>query len=212
MKLRQSLWIAGLAVAAPLAGVTPAVAAPIVINFDVDGLGNPIGFNVPITNQYANLGVTFLGLENGDPININAAPDPDGVPEPSNPNVLTNCANASAACPGNRADLVRITFDNPASAIRLMLDSLGGLSVTFNLYDSASNLLETQTVTSGGSLYVPVIFSATGVSRIEGLQPNDGWAWAMDDLQFESAAVPEPATLALVGLGLAAARARRRKA
>ena len=113
------------------------MAAPIVIDFDVDGLGNPIAPNTPITDQYASVGVTFLGLEDGAPVDINAAPDPDGVTAPSGPNVLTNCANASLSCPGNRADVVRILFDIPVFDISLQLDSLGSRSVTFNLYDAA---------------------------------------------------------------------------
>lgn len=180
------------------------MAAPIVINFDVDGLGSPIAPNTPITDQYASVGVTFLGLEDGAPVDINAAPDPDGVTAPSGPNVLTNCADASLSCPGNRADVVRILFDMPVFDISLQLDSLGGDPVTFNLYDAADALLETLTITSGSSVFVPVAFTASDVRRIDGVQPNDGWAWAMDDLTFSraEASVPVPSTLLLFGLGL----------
>jgi hypothetical protein len=180
------------------------MAAPIVINFDVDGLGSPIAPNTPITDQYASVGVTFQGLENGVPVDINAAPDPDGVTAPSDPNVLTNCANASVACPGNRADVVRILFDMPVFDISLQLDSLGSSAVTFNLYDAADALLETLTITSGSSVFIPVAFTASDVRRIDGVQPDDGWAWAMDDLTFSraEAAVPVPSTLLLFGLGL----------
>ena len=186
-------------------------AAPIVINFDVDGLGAPIVSNTPITTQYSNLGVLFQGFEDDSPININAAPDPDGVAAPSAPNVMTNCANASLSCPGNRADILRMLFDNPVDGISLELDSLGGLAVTFNLYDALDNLLETVAISSGGSIYVPVSFTASGVSRIDGLQPNDGWAWAFDNLTFTAGAVPEPGVLALFGLGFAVLAATRRR-
>lgn len=193
----------------------PATASATVINFDVDGSGSTIASDTPITTQYANLGVTFQGWENGQAVDISAAPDPDGITAPSAPNVLTNCAVVGTFCPSNRADVVNILFASAASGISFQLDTLGSASVTFNLYDSLNNLLETQTVTSGGSLYVPVTFSATGVSRIEGLQPYDSWAWAMDDLSFNIAGVPEPSTWAtmLLGFGFVggAMRMRRRQ-
>lgn len=180
------------------------MAAPIVINFDVDGLGNPIATNTPITDQYANLGVLFAGIENDVLVDINAAPDPDGVTAPSAPNVLTNCNDASQSCPGNRADVVSIFFDMPVFGVSLQLDTLGSLAVTFNLFDATDALLETVAISSGGSQFVPVAFAATDVRRIEGLQPNDGWAWAFDDLTFSASAtpVPVPSTLLLLGLGL----------
>jgi len=210
--MRFSRFVLGTAAAIGICCALPVTASAAIINFDVDGFGAPIAANTPITNQYANLGVTFLGLENGSPVNVNAAPDPNGVPAPSSPNVMTNCSNASTFCPsGNRADVLQIFFAAAASGISLQLDSLGNDSVTFNLYDALDVLLETQTVTSNGSLYIPVNFTASGVSRIDGLQPNDGWAWAFDDLTFDATAVPEPLTLSLFGAGVVGAAAMRRR-
>lgn len=195
-----------------LAG-TAASAAPVVINFDVDAFGNTIAANTSITNQYASLGVTFLGLENGSAININAAPDPDGSPTPSSPNALTNCSNASPGCPGNRADIVRIAFAAPVSDVSLSLNTLGPAAVTFNLYDAADVLLETLTQLSPDGTYAMVAFTASGVARIDALQPMDGWAWTLDNLSFESSTVPEPSAIALMlAAGLAAGVARRRRA
>lgn len=179
-----------------------ASASIIVIDFDTDGLGNPILTDTPITNQYANLGVLFAGIEDDAPVDVNAGPNPDGNPGGSAPNFMTNCANANGGCPGNRADILRITFDSGVSGISLFLDSLGGQSVTFNLYDAGDSLLESVAISG----LLPVAFTASGVTRIDAVQPNDGWAFAFDDLTFDTTAtgdVPAPLTLALFGLGLA---------
>jgi hypothetical protein len=209
----KSVFVSAM-LATAMAAVPGVASAATVINFDVDGLGNVIASNTSITNQYANLGVTFRGIEDEAPVNINAAPDPDGVPAPSAPNVLTNCDNAGQGCPGNRADIVQILFAGAASNISFQLDTLGGESVTFNLFDGNDMLLETLSVSSNGSVFVPVSFSASGVRRIDGLQPNDGWAWAMDDLSFDGGVVPEPASWAMMiaGFGLVGAAARRNRA
>lgn len=205
-----------VSVAALAAGLafTGAAANATVINFDVDGLGATIAANTPITNQYANLGVLFEGLENGAAVDINAGPDPDGDPEPSTPNALTNCSDASASCPGNRADIVRISFASAVSQVSLMLNSLGSRSITFELYDAANNLLETRTEASASGSYEQVAFAATGVFRIDGVQPNDSWAWTMDNLSFTpTTPIPVPASLLLLGTalaGLGAASSRRR--
>lgn len=179
-----------------------------VINFDTDSDGVLIAANTPITNQYQDWGVTFAGFENGNAVDINAAPDPDGVAAPSPRNVLTNCSDANLGCPGNRADLVSIMFDNAVSNISLMLDTLGGEAVTFDLFNSNDDLVESLTITSGGSVFIPVSFTSSGIVRIDAFQPNDDWAWAMDDLAFDAAAIPEPSSFALfavslIGFGLA---------
>ncbi len=182
-----------------------------VINFDTDSNGVVIAENTPITNQYQDWGVMFAGFENGIAVDINAAPDPDGVDAPSPRNVLTNCSDASAGCPGNRADLVSIMFDNAVSNISLMLDTLGGDSVTFDLFNSNDDLVESLTITSGGSVFIPVSFTSSGIVRIDAFQPNDDWAWAMDDLSFDAAAIPEPSSFALFAVSLLGFGLARRK-
>ena len=59
--MRHLLRTTALAAMVALSGTASAVT----INFDVDGSGNPIAANTAITGQYANLGVTFSGVENG---------------------------------------------------------------------------------------------------------------------------------------------------
>lgn len=183
--------LASSVAAAPLSAAT-------LINFETDGLGNPIATNTPITTQYQNLGVIFGGLENGSAVDIVAGPDPDGDLTISPPNVLSNCSVITSACGGNRADILQIFFTGTAGGVSLFLNTLGGQSVTFNAYDSLDNLIESQSLTGQ---YIPVSFSSSSIARIDGLQPNDGWAWTIDNLAFTSSAVPEPGTWALMLLG-----------
>ncbi|MGK7937155.1 MAG: hypothetical protein AB4206_15395 [Xenococcaceae cyanobacterium] len=67
--------------------------------------------------------------------------------------------------------------------------------------------------TDSGTLY-PIAFSSTNISRIDIFQPNDGWAYAIDNLDFtSSAAVPfefSP-TLGLVAMGGICGLSRLRK-
>ena len=202
-----------LSAAAMVSLSATAFAAPTTNNFDVDDDGVAIAANTSITDQYADLGVNFLGLEDGLDIDINAAPDPDGDPMQSAPNALTNCSDASVICPGNRADVIAISFDQAVSGISVWVNSLGSEDITFELYDAADNLLETSSI-GDTDAYDLLSFSAVGVVLIEILQPSDGWAYAIDDLTFTSGAapVPVPGALVLFGSGLAAFAARRRKA
>lgn len=203
--------------AAAAALVWPATASAVVytVNFDTDDDGTAIAPLTVLTDQYADWGVNFLGLENGRQTDIQVGGDPDGDPQPSLPNVLTNCAPASLQCPGSRADIVRILFDAATASVAFQVNSLGWLPITFEAYDASNNIIETQTVISDRG-YERVSFSSGGIYRIDGLQPDDFWAWTLDDLTFDIEAgpsedVPAPAALALLGLGVGVLGLRRRR-
>jgi len=57
-------------------------------------------------------------------------------------------------------------------------------------------------------------FSSSGISRIDMLQPNDGWGWTLDNLSFngERNPIPEPTSLFLFGTGLVGFILRRKAA
>jgi len=206
------------AVAASLSAT--AFAAPRTINFDVDDDGVAIAAGTAITDQYADWGVHFRGLEAGREIDILADSDPDGDPVQSGPNALRNCSTAGSECPGTpsetRADWIEVSFDTAVSNVSVWVNSLGGgitTPIRFTLYDAIGNVVETNRI-SGTSAYDLLTFSATGVALIEIRQPTDIWAFAIDDLTFDAGAapVPVPGALVLFGSGLAAFAARRRKA
>ena len=85
----------------------------------------------------------------------------------------------------------------------------GSSNPVFNAYAADDSLLEAITVTANGwNLYS---FVSSGITRIEGIQPSDSWNYGIDDLTFTLNSVPEPGTLAIIGLGLAGLAATRKR-
>lgn len=138
--------------------------------------------NTAITDQFADQGVTFRGLEEGVQVpNVTAA-----FGSATGDTFLSNCYPTRC---DQRADVVEVSFATPASNVSFGVDSEGSLEITFNAYDASDNLLETFSASSDGGVFG---FSASGISRIDMLQPNDGWGWGFANLTFDGAAVFEP--------------------
>lgn len=106
------------------------------------------------------------------------------------------------------------TFDSPTSFVSLWGGDSGGDtdSWTLQVFDAANSSLGL--VASGdwiGSPYTQLSLSAAGIVRFEARWTGNEAGIAWDDLQFNASAVPEPATLALLGFGLAGLAASRRR-
>jgi hypothetical protein len=176
-----------------------------VVDFDNLPGGGTIAANTVLTTQYSSIGVTFSAIEDGSPVSA-------AVINTFSPISGNYWANTPDGNYGPRWDALIMDFSTPVSGVSWLTQSHGSLSITFNAYDAGNNLLETLVITGD---WAPSGFAASGISRIEALQPDDGWGWGMDNLEFSSGQVPEPATYGMFALGLAAAtllgRKRRRQ-
>lgn len=162
-------------------------ALPVVINFDDYGSGTLI------TDQFADLGVTFANS--------------------SISNYFTNGIYSSALASALDGGAERVTgyidilFSGTASNVSFEYNNYGnsnelGFIQAFGL---GNNLLETLNYSEQSYSGMELLsFSANNIARIRVTAPVvPTWLVAIDNLTFELNEVPEPGSLALLGLAFA---------
>uniref|UniRef100_C6E906 Ice-binding protein C-terminal domain-containing protein n=1 Tax=Geobacter sp. (strain M21) TaxID=443144 RepID=C6E906_GEOSM len=171
-----------------------------------DDLSAPATFSgtYPLTDQYASLGVIFSGPVNGYGGAVLSQAGNFGVTPHSGSNFLAFNREGYAVDPET------LTFTSLVNSVSIY--AAGGQAYDnfiMRAFDSSRNLLATDTVFTWGWDLLSV--SATGIKYVDLIQQGDN-AFVYDDLSFSAAAVPEPSTFLLFGIGLLGAGLLRRKA
>lgn len=183
--------------AAVIVGATPSFSGGTLADFDgfADG--------TIITNQYA--GVTFGQVDGGTP-QVDNVPYLFGYQGVGGSGVLTGTTNGGAPFP-TVAGLTAV-FSTAQQIVELYFSDISPLgSYTIAAYDGVGGLLDSVVVAGAGAgatnLYVAFSQASATIARVVvGPSTAFGDAFAIDDVRYNIAAVPAPASLALLGIGL----------
>ena len=184
---------AAVAIALALAAPT---ASAFVINFDAIAAGTLV--NAPIS------GVTFQ-LDNGH------SPSVSNVAGPLNASPPNGLINTEAFELGTPAGNLSLTFANPVSNLSLSLTFENG-NIGYEVFQGAVSTLG-NLVFDGFPLDTNTLdlsaFTGVTAVRLTHTFPND--YYVIDNVSFDVTDVPEPATVALLGLGLLGLGINRRR-
>jgi len=163
----------------------------------ISGPPNPASI---ITTQYAGQGVLFglTGVSAGV-----AVEGCCGLLAVSGTNAAVGL-DSSGLIPSLATGDIYFSFLSPANNVSFWIGDGGGDFDAFlvRAYSSANVLIETQNV--GNASMFQVMLVSAGIGRVEvDFLPGQCCGFALDDLSFESVAVPEPSTWSLCVIGCA---------